>query len=173
MNAPPSSSRMNETSAAARTRDASPGRGSPSAAAHTLSAVPMSTRFTLRCAGTDGRCTTPGVNTHRAAADARRARARARAARRCRPDRLRRRDTRGAGRASVGARDGVSGRPYPDGPAIRSTRRRLEQRDEGAGSASASAVGNRAVENDAPASRPQTSMLIVPGSMPTASTAAR
>jgi hypothetical protein len=31
-----------------------------SAAAQTLSAVPMSTRFTLRCRGTDGRCTTPG-----------------------------------------------------------------------------------------------------------------
>ena len=34
-----------------------------SAAAQTLSAVPMSTRFTLRCAGTEGRWITPGVKT--------------------------------------------------------------------------------------------------------------
>ena len=62
VNAPPSSSRMNDTS-----RSPQPRRSAcscmASAAAHTLSAVPMSTRFTFRCAGTDARCTTPGVST--------------------------------------------------------------------------------------------------------------
>ena len=60
--APPSSSRMNETSCSAH-----PSRltcsWTASATAHTLSAVPMSTRFTFRCAGTDARCITPGVKT--------------------------------------------------------------------------------------------------------------
>ena len=54
VNAPPSSSRMNETSRSRHPRRSACSR-TASAAAHTLSAVPMSTRFTFRCAGTEGR----------------------------------------------------------------------------------------------------------------------
>src|SRR5437879_1979427 len=74
--APPSSTRTSDTLVSGR-----PNRRACSAianaVAHTLSAVPMSTRFTLRCAGTVWRCTTPGVRTT-GRADAARARTSAR-----------------------------------------------------------------------------------------------
>ena len=54
---------MSETSPRRRSRRAGAWSAIARAAAHTLSAVPMSTRLTLRWAGTVGRWMTPGVNT--------------------------------------------------------------------------------------------------------------
>src|SRR5205823_5071637 len=59
--APPSSSRTKDVAESGRPKRRA-WSTTASATAHTLSAVPMSTRFTLRCAGTVGRWSTPGVS---------------------------------------------------------------------------------------------------------------
>src|SRR3989475_714133 len=162
--APPSSSHTNATS----------DRGDPnrracsdtaSATAHTFSAVPMSTRFTLRCAGTVGRCTTPGVRTT-GSAD----RARTRTSSRSPPmppvspgaaRKARRRSS------SVASCTRVSGNPYPDGPATRSSGPAASSSaTKRAGSLSASAVGQERSRNTRPSSSPQRSSVTLPGSMP-------
>src|SRR5438876_6976452 len=136
-----------------------------SATAHTFSAVPMSTRFTLRCAGTVGRRTTPGVST-----TGRAVRARTRTRLRSPPmppvsPGAARKARRSA--SSVMSWTRVIGNPYPDGPTTRSSGPAASSSaTKGAGSASASAVGQERSRNRWPSSSPQRSMLTVPGSMP-------
>src|SRR6266705_646569 len=164
VNAPPSSSSTSDTL----------DRGDPSlrawsdtasATAHTFSAVPISTRFTLRCAGTVGRCTTPGVST-----TGRAVRARARTRLRSPPlppvsPGAARKARRSA--SSVMPWTRVIGNPYPDGPTTRSSGPAASSSaTKRAGSASASAVGQERSRNRRPSSSPQRSMLTVPGSMP-------
>src|SRR5213080_1249832 len=164
VNAPPSSSSTSDTFDS----------GDPSlrawsdtanATAHTFSAVPMSTRFTLRCAGTVGRCTTPGVST-----TGRAVRARARTRLRSPPmppvsPGAARKARRSA--SSVMSWTRVIGTPYPDGPTTRSSGPAASSSaTKGAGSASASAVGQERSRNRRPLSSPQRSILTVPGSMP-------
>src|SRR3989442_1724183 len=162
--APPSSSSTSDTLAGGRpTRPAC--SDTASATAHTFSALPMSTRVTLRCAGTLGRCTTPGVST-----TGRLERANARTRLRSPPmppvspgaaRNARRRSS------SVASCTRVSRRPYPDGPATRSSGPAAPSRaTHRAGSVSASAVGQERARNTRPSSSPQRSMLTVPGSMP-------
>src|SRR5947208_1364222 len=164
VNAPPSSSRTSDTADSGR-----PSRracsDTASAAAPTFSAVPMSTRFTLRCAGTVGRCTTPGVST-----TGRAVRARARTRLRSPPmppgsPGAARKARRSA--SSVMSWTRVIGNPYPDGPTTRSSGPAASSSaTKRAGSASASAVGQERSRNRRPSSSPQRSMLTVPGSMP-------
>src|SRR5882762_1651416 len=162
--APPSSSNTNDTSDRGEpTRRAC--SDSASATAHTFSAVPMSTRFALRCAGTVGRCTTPGVRTTGSPE-----RARTRTSSRSPPmppvsPGAARKARRNA--SSVASCTRVSGSPYPDGPATRSSGPAASSSaTKRAGSLSASAVGQERSRNRWPSSSPQRSRLTVPGSMP-------
>src|SRR3954447_4704005 len=70
---------------------------------------------------------------------------------------------------SVAAPEGINGSPYPDGPAtISGCPGAVSSRTNRAGSPNASAVGQLRSRYSSPSSKPQTSMLTVPGSMPTA-----
>src|SRR5437879_13165138 len=70
--------------------------------------------------------------------------------------------------SSLASRARVRGSPYPEGPATRSSGAAASRRAmKRAGSARASAVGQEWSRNTRPSSRPQRSMLTVPGSMPT------
>src|SRR6266571_673149 len=162
--APPSSSRTKDVAESGHPKRRA-WSTTASATAHTLSAVPMSTRFTLRCAGTVGRWSTPGVST---TGSGERASTRSSAESPAMPPV----SPGGASRASrrspsVASRARVSGRPYPEGPATRSSgpasSSSLTNR---AGSASASLVGMERSRNSRPSSSPHRSMLTVPGSIP-------
>ena len=168
VNAPPSSSRMKDAS-----RSRQPCRWAcsrtASAATHTLSAVPMSTRLTFRCAGTDGRCTTPGVRTIGIG--------RARELAHQRPQSA---DAAGFARRRRGTRGGRR-RRSAGGPRRSAGRsRRGRRRDRAAPRDARRSAGRRArtdrraprrsAANDrgtpGPSSSPQTSTLTVPGSIP-------
>src|SRR5438270_9945100 len=162
--APPSSSRTKDVAESGRPKRRA-WSTTACATAHTLSAVPLYTRFTFRCAGTVGRWSTPGVST---TGRPERARARNSAPSPPMPPASPGGPSRASRRSpSVASRARVSGRPYPEGPATRSTgpasSSSLTNR---AGSASASLVGMERSRNSRPSSSPHRSMLTVPGSIP-------